>query len=75
MTANRTIPYFKTKILKQLNAGKNVLVVAHGNSLRSIVMFIENMSRDEIIEFEIATGRPHIYTFESNMIVQDRQIL
>lgn len=61
MTANRTIPYFKTKILKQLNAERDVLVVAHGNSLRPIVMFIENISPEDIIGFEMATGTPHIY--------------
>ena len=75
MTAKRAIPYFKTKILKQLNAGKDVLVVAHGNSLRSIVMFIENMPAEDITQFEMATGTPHIYTFESNMNIQDKQIL
>ena len=75
MTAKRTIPYFKTNILKQLNAGKDVLVVAHGNSLRSIVMFIEYMSSEDIIEFEMTTGKPHIYTFESNMNIQDKKIL
>ena len=75
MTAKRTIPYFKTKILKQLNAGKDVLVVAHGNSLRSIVMFIEDMSSEDIIEFEMTTGKPHIYTLEDNMNIQDKQIL
>ncbi len=75
MTAKRTIPYFKTNILKQLNVGKDVLIVAHGNSLRSIVMFIEGMSSEDIIQFEMATGRPHIYTFESNMNIQDKQIL
>jgi len=75
MTAKRTIPYFKTNILKQLNAGKDVLVVAHGNSLRSIVMFIEDMSSEDIIEFEMTTGKPHIYTLEDNMNIQDKQIL
>ena len=75
MTAKRTLPYFKTNILKQLNAGKDVLVVAHGNSLRSIIMFIEDMSSEEIIEFEMATGKPHIYAFASNMNIQDKQIL
>jgi len=75
MTTERTIPYFKTKILKQLNTGKDVLVVAHGNSLRSIVMFIEDMSSQDIIQFEMATGTPHIYTFDGNMNIQNKQIL
>lgn len=75
MTAKRTIPYFKTQILQQLNTGKDVLVVAHGNSLRSIVMFIEDMSSKDIIQFEMATGTPHIYTFDDNMNIQDKQVL
>jgi 2,3-bisphosphoglycerate-dependent phosphoglycerate mutase len=60
-TSKRSIPYFREYILKDLERSKNVLVVAHGNSLRSIVMFIEKMSPDQILQFEMATGVPHIY--------------
>jgi 2,3-bisphosphoglycerate-dependent phosphoglycerate mutase len=60
-TANRTIPYFNNKILPQLKLGKNVLVVAHGNSLRSIVMEIEKMTPEQILKTELATGEPRIY--------------
>lgn len=60
-TYNRVIPYFKTFILPQMQDGKNVLIVAHGNSLRSLVMFLEQLSPDEILQREIATGSPITY--------------
>ena len=56
MTAARTIPYFTDEILNDLKSGKNVLCAAHGNSLRSIVMHIENQSPDEIVKLEIPTA-------------------
>jgi len=65
-TAERTIPFFKENILAQLQQGKNVLVSAHGNSLRSIVMFIENLTREEVLNLEIPTGVPILYEFENN---------
>jgi 2,3-bisphosphoglycerate-dependent phosphoglycerate mutase len=61
MTAERTIPYFQEMILPQLGQGKNILIVAHGNSLRSIVMFLEKLTPQQILEREIATGEPLIY--------------
>lgn len=60
-TAARTLPYYDAEIVPQLKAGKTVLVAAHGNSLRSIVMEIEGLSPDEIVKREIATGEPLIY--------------
>jgi len=71
-TAERTIPFFKDHILKQLEAGKNVLVSAHGNSLRSIVMYIENLSREEVLQLEIPTGIPILYEFKDNKLVKGR---
>lgn len=65
MTAARTIPYFTDEILNDLKSGKNVLCAAHGNSLRSIVMHIENQSPDEIVKLEIPTGVPRIYEYDS----------
>lgn len=67
-TAERTIPFFKEKILKDLEEGKNVLVSAHGNSLRSIVMFIENLTREEVLELEIPTGIPMLFDFENGKL-------
>ena len=62
-TAARTLPYFREKILPDLKAGKNVLVVAHGNSLRSIVMEIEKLSPEQILKRELATGEVVSYDF------------
>ena len=55
-TAARTLPYFEGKILPELKAGKDVLVVAHGNSLRSIVMKLEELTPEQILKREIGTG-------------------
>ena len=64
MTAERTLPCFQEAILPLLESGKNVLVSAHGNSLRSIVMHWESLSKDEVLGLEIATGEPRFYAFE-----------
>jgi 2,3-bisphosphoglycerate-dependent phosphoglycerate mutase len=63
-TAARTIPYFEANILPEIKAGKNVLVAAHGNSLRSIVMFLDNMTKEEVLELNIPTGVPLVYDFD-----------
>ena len=70
MTAERTIPYFSEEILPDLESGKNVLVSAHGNSLRSIVMYIEEISPEDIISLEIPTGVPMYYEFQDGAINQ-----
>ena len=66
MTAERTLPYFKEDVLEHLDEGKNVLISAHGNSLRSIVMYIENISKEDIVKLEIQTGVPRTYQYENN---------
>jgi 2,3-bisphosphoglycerate-dependent phosphoglycerate mutase len=60
-TAARTLPYYEKHILPEVEAGKTVLVAAHGNSLRSMVMAIEGLTPDEILKRELATGEPVIY--------------
>lgn len=74
-TCDRTIPYYKNHILPHLHAGKNVLVVAHGNSLRSITKFVENISDTEIPTVEIPTGVPIVYTFDNKMKFQNKVLL
>lgn len=69
-TANRTIPYMVREILPVVKSGKNVLVVAHGNSLRSIYMFLENLSREEVLELNIPTGIPRVYEITSQGAVE-----
>ena len=59
----RSVPYFKKKIISQLEKGKNVLVSAHGNSLRAIIKYIEDIGDEEIPFFELATGKPVVYKF------------
>ena len=68
MTAERTIPYFEGQIVPQLTAGKNVLVSAHGNSLRSIVMDLEQLSEEEVLQLEIPTGKPLIYVYQKGKL-------
>jgi len=62
-TAERVLPYFQKEILPRLYDDKNILISAHGNSLRSLIMYIENLKPEEIIKKEIATGEPKIYSF------------
>lgn len=63
MTAARSIPYFKQFILPLLEKGQRVFVCAHGNSLRSIIMDLDGLSKDEVVHLELATGIPIIYKF------------
>ena len=70
MNAERTLPYFKENIIGDLENGKNVLVAAHGNSLRSIVMFIENISKEDVVKLEIQTGVPRTYVFENDIFTR-----
>tara|TARA_B110000881_G_scaffold211471_1_gene219972 strand:+ start:637 stop:1236 length:600 start_codon:yes stop_codon:yes gene_type:complete len=71
MTAARTIPYFIRKIMPELISGKNILISAHGNSLRSIVMHIENISPEDIVSVEIPTGIPRFYQYNDGIITKD----
>ena len=72
MTAERTIPYFTEEIVPDLVSGKNVLVSAHGNSLRSIVMHIDGISPEDIVSLEIPTGEPIHYSYEEGVISRAR---
>tara|TARA_B100000287_G_scaffold81457_1_gene74052 strand:- start:63 stop:671 length:609 start_codon:yes stop_codon:yes gene_type:complete len=67
-TAERVLPYFKQNIIPQLAEGLNILIAAHGNSLRALVMEIEKISPDEIVKLEIATGVPLVYKYSENEI-------
>ena len=67
-TYDRVVPYFKDKVLAQLESGKNILIAAHGNSLRSLVKYIENISEENILKFEIATGEPLFYEYISGKL-------
>ena len=65
LTAKRTSPYLTDEITPMLDSGKSCLVAAHGNSLRSIVMEIEGLSKDEVLALELPTGVPRVYEYEN----------
>ena len=66
-TFNRTVPYYKSEIEPKLKAGESVLIVAHGNSLRALKMYLENISPQAIVQVNIPTGTPRNYIFDQNM--------
>ena len=74
-TLERTIPYWEDHIALDLKAGKNVLVVAHGNSLRSLTKYIEDISDEDIMGVEIATGEPIVYEINEDLEVISKEIL
>jgi 2,3-bisphosphoglycerate-dependent phosphoglycerate mutase len=63
-TAARTLPYFDAHILPMLRAGRDVIVSAHGNSLRSIVMQLDSLTREQVLELNLETGVPILYEFD-----------
>jgi len=65
-TSNRVIPYFKKTIKPELEMKKNILITAHGNSLRALIKNIEDITATDIVKLEIATGEPIIYSFSNN---------
>ncbi len=63
-TAARVLPYWEAQILPDLMAGRNVLVAAHGNSLRALVMHLDQLTPAQVLELEIPTGHPLLYEFD-----------
>ena len=75
MTAARTLPYFNDMIVPHLKAGESILIAAHGNSLRSIVMSLENLSQEQVLSLELPTGVPRAYDVDGEgMFVRDESI-
>ncbi|MBI2613206.1 MAG: 2,3-bisphosphoglycerate-dependent phosphoglycerate mutase [Candidatus Levybacteria bacterium] len=71
---NRVVPYYKMQILPVLRNGKNVLVVAHGNSLRALVKYLDNITNESIENLEIATGEIYIYTIDDQGVIVSKEI-
>lgn len=69
-TAERVLPYFNSEILPKIKESQNILVAAHGNSLRALVMELEKISSDEIVKLEIATGDPLTYECSDKGIIR-----
>ena len=72
-TAARTLPYWEKKIAPQIKNGKNIIVAAHGNSLRSIVMHLDNLTKEQVLELNIPTGAPLLYVFDSNGTIVEKK--
>ncbi|MBQ1325420.1 MAG: 2,3-diphosphoglycerate-dependent phosphoglycerate mutase [Solobacterium sp.] len=68
-TVERAVPYFEEVIKEDMKAGKRVLIAAHGNSLRALVKYFDNLSNDEIIGVNIPTGSPLVYEFDDDFHV------
>jgi 2,3-bisphosphoglycerate-dependent phosphoglycerate mutase len=68
-TAARVLPYFEKEIVPKLKAGRNIVIAAHGNSLRALIMSLEKMTPQQILEFEIGTGVPRVYELDANLKV------
>lgn len=68
-TIERVVPYFENVIKKDMQAGKRVIIAAHGNSLRALVKYFDNMSKEEILGVNIPTGVPLVYEFDDNFKV------
>lgn len=71
-TAARVLPYYEKNIWPVVASGKKVIVAAHGNSLRALIMQLEGLSGEEIIKRELATGAPIVYTLDAGGAVLDR---
>lgn len=74
-TGARVLPYYDSDILPHVKTGKNILIAAHGNSLRSLVMRLEGLSSAEILDVNIDTGVPYIYQMDADGAMQDKTIL
>jgi len=74
-TAARTLPYYEAKILPMVKAGKNILIAAHGNSLRSLVMHLDQLTREQVLELNLGTGVPIVYELDVEGKVKEKKIL
>lgn len=74
-TRNRTIPFFRDRILKHIIEGDNVLIAAHGNSLRSMIMELENIPEEDVPSLEIGTGVPIVYDMDKSGHILEKTVL
>ena len=71
-TADRVLPYFETEIMPKVISGSSILIAAHGNSLRALIMKLDSISPEDIVKLEIPTGAPIQYEFTPNGIVDKK---
>jgi 2,3-bisphosphoglycerate-dependent phosphoglycerate mutase len=74
-TLSRVLPYWESRVVPELRAGRNVLIVAHGNSLRALVKMLDVMSESDIVEFNIPTGVPILYELDGQLQSLGRRFL
>ena len=74
-TAARVIPYYQKEIEPVLKAGENIIISAHGNSLRSLMMYLEHIPEDKIVKVEIPTGMPRLYKFDEQLNILEMKYL
>lgn len=74
-TMKRTIEYYNSDIKEELLKGKDVLIVAHGNSLRSLIKYFENVSDEDIADIEIPTGKPYVYELDDKLNIVNKYYL
>lgn len=74
-TIARVVPYFEDEIKGKMEEGKRVIISAHGNSIRALVKYLEDLDNDEIMEVNIPTGIPLVYEFDEDFNVTDRYYL
>ncbi len=74
-TAARVLPYYEHSILPQVLAGRNVLVSAHGNSLRALIMKLDKLSTEEVLKLNLPTGEPYVYRLNADGSVASKTTL
>jgi 2,3-bisphosphoglycerate-dependent phosphoglycerate mutase len=74
-TAARVLPFYSLRILPEVKAGRNVLVSAHGNSLRALIMHLDRMTPEQILKLNLATGEPYVYRLNSDGSVASKTVL
>lgn len=74
-TAERVLPYFHKEIVPKIKAGETILISAHGNSLRALIMDLEKLSPEEILQVEIPTGVPKVYELDEDLNVKSAEFL
>ncbi|HXG79944.1 MAG TPA: 2,3-bisphosphoglycerate-dependent phosphoglycerate mutase, partial [Methyloceanibacter sp.] len=74
-TALRVVPFFQKWIVPELQKGKNVILVAHGNSLRSLIMELDKLDPDQVMQVELPTASPLIYRFNADGTVAEKRDL
>ena len=74
-TVERVVPYWETEIIPSIVSGKKIIVVAHGNSIRALIKYLEDISEEEIVNLNIPTGVPVLYKFSDKFEVLERKFL